>query len=197
MGFQLVLLCCTTQHFQNSKIYLNVFALIHVCTFAKSIYSPTIHVTLSMIIKSSSVSKHMSCVLCLTKLNQKWKMLENRNQQQFMFNDSERIISMQIAPVFWLSSSKMCPPLTRGNAGILALSPLTVALILCLGFWIRFVIFKNSSYQGSLRFYMYSIHFTLTLGGTQNIVHYIEDFIKQRFVKLGFHCTLQSQLLTL
>ena len=29
---------------------------------------------------------------------------------------------MQIASVFWLVSSKMCPPLTRGYAGILALS---------------------------------------------------------------------------
>ena len=35
---------------------------------------------------------------------------------------NERILSMQIASVFWLVSSKMCPPLTRGYAGILALS---------------------------------------------------------------------------
>ena len=30
----------------------------------------------------------------------------------------------------------------------------------------------------------YSIHFTVTLAGTKNIVRYIEDFVKSRF-----HCT--------
>ena len=32
------------------------------------------------------------------------------------------------------------------------------------------------------------MHFTVTLAGLKNIVRYIEEFVKQRFVKLWFHC---------
>ena len=38
----------------------------------------------------------------------------------------------------------------------------------------------------------YSIHFTITLAGTQDIVRYIEDFVKQKFVKSRFHCIVVS-----
>ena len=32
------------------------------------------------------------------------------------------------------------------------------------------------------------MHFTITLAGTYDIVRYIEDFVKWRFVKSRFHC---------
>ena len=35
-----------------------------------------------------------------------------------------------------------------------------------------------------------AIHFTVTLAGLKKIVRYTEDFVRQRFVKSGFHCNI-------
>ena len=120
-----------------------------------------------------------------------------------MFN--ERILSMQITSVFWLASSKMCPPLTRGNVGTSSFAPgLPSGLksLLIVDLFSVYLLFRvnivNCYIEVDFTFGLldyvrcieefvilrfYSIHFTVTLAGTQDIVHYIKDFVKQRF-----HC---------
>ena len=84
---------------------------------------------------------------------------------------------MQIASVFWFVSSKMCPPLTRGYAGILALS--NPSYIRIKGFVDLFHVYLLSHVDIIIRYI--KVDFTF---GLPDYVRYIEEFVISRFVIL-------------
>ena len=96
-------------------------------------------------------------------------MLENRNQQQSSIGERER-----------RNSRTFTPDLSSGLKDSLTVDVFSVYLLSRVDIVIRYIKVDNEEFVIS-RFVisrLYSIHFTVTLVGTWDIVCYIGDFIK-------------------